>query len=405
MEKIRFGVNYIPSKNWLHSWINWDAESVRKDLTSVKNLGLDHIRLHLMWNYFQIDATVMSPDCMEHLNELCDICEELGLDYCVTLFNGFVSGQYFYPAWMQNYTGAFGKGMFHNEKVMQAQEFYIKSIAKIVADKPHFLGFDLGNELPIIIVQDHTVTRAQCDAWAKRMLSLCEELAPGKLHNNGVDGMPWFDNWGFSMENLANEGAVTVLHCYIRFVQGLKRFGRLSDECINLAPFMMEIAKAFANDNSRSIWIQEFGTAEDFFDDEIVEFISKSMYAMYAEDHLWGITWWSSHNVDKQFSNFDKLEYSLGLFDNDNNITPSGELYKKLMEEYKNGDFKAPKRTKAIIFDPYDENGKATIDNTWKYGKRYAELAKSGEYVALVLPHKANDTEYLKSRGIEEIIE
>ncbi len=405
MKKIRFGVNYIPSKNWLHSWVNWDAQSVKKDLVSVKNLGLDHIRVQLIWSYFQIDAAIMSPACMEHLNEFCDICERLELDYCITLFNGFVSGQYFYPAWMQNCTSAIGKGMFHNEKVMQAQEFYIKSIAKIVADKPHFLGFDLGNELPIIIVQDHTVTREQCDNWATKMLSLCEEVAPGKLHNNGVDGMPWFGNWGFSMENLANEGAITPLHCYVKFVQGLSRFGRLSDECIHLAPFMMEIAKAFSNDSDRLYWIQEFGTAEDFFDDEIVEFITESMYAMYAEDHLWGITWWCSHNVDKQFSCFDNLEYSLGLFDNDNNITPSGVLYKKLMDEYKNGEFKAPKRTKAIIFNPYDENGNITVENTWKYGQRYAQLVKSGEYVALVLPERANDAEYLKSRGIEQIIQ
>ena len=41
MKNIRFGVNYIPSKNWLHSWINWDAKSVEEDLISIKKLGID----------------------------------------------------------------------------------------------------------------------------------------------------------------------------------------------------------------------------------------------------------------------------------------------------------------------------------------------------------------------------
>ena len=405
MKKIRFGVNYIPSKNWLHNWINWDAESAEKDLVSIKSLGIDHIRAHLMWNYFQIDAMVMSSACLEHLNEFCDICERLELDYCITLFNGFVSGQYFYPAWLQYYTGASGKGMFHNERVMKAQEFYIRSIANVIGNRPHFLGFDLGNELPLIAVSDNTVTQKQCDEWNCRMLSVCEEVMPGKLHNNGADGMPWFAGWGFSMGNLANSGAITVLHCYARFTQALDRFGRNCVESTHLADFMMQIAKAFSCDLNRKIWIQEFGTADSSFDDEMQNFIIKSMHSMYNEENLWGITWWCSHNVSSEFKCFDELEYKLGLFDNDNKITPSGELFKKLIDDYKNSEHKIPKRKKAIIFNPYDENGNITIENTWKYGQRYSEMIRKGEYVALVLPEKAADSVYLKQRGIEEIIE
>ena len=176
MKKIRFGVNYIPSKNWLHNWINWDAKSVEEDITEIKKIGIDHIRAHLMWHYFQIDPNVMSPSCMEHLREFCDICDRLEMDYCLTLFNGFVSGQFFYPAWMKNYTGAFGEGMFNNPDIISAQKFYIRNIAKVVENRPHFIGFDLGNELPIIIdTDDKTVPRknatngtALCLTCAKR---------------------------------------------------------------------------------------------------------------------------------------------------------------------------------------------------------------------------------------------
>lgn len=405
MRNLRFGVNYIPSKNWLHNWINWDAASVERDLIAIKKFGLDHIRAHLIWPYFQIDPAVMSQSCINNFKEFCDICEKLELDYCITLFNGFVSGQFFYPAWMQNYTECFGKGMFHNEDVIEAQEFYIKSIAKAVGNRPHFLGFDLGNELPIIISRDDTVTQKQCDEWNCRMLALCEEVAPGKFHNNGVDGMPWFDNWGFSMETLANTGAITPLHCYARFTEGLERFGRMSEECIHIAPLMTEIAKAFCNDNDRLYWIQEFGTADSIFDQEMVNFVTESMHAIYTSKNLWGITWWCSHNVSKKFKCYDDLEYNLGIFDSDNNITPAGKLYKKMIDEYKNNNFRIPKRKKALIFNPYDKNGNITIENTWKYGHRYAELVRNGIYPAFVLPEKAKDLEYLKSRGIEEIIE
>ena len=55
MDKIRFGANYIPSKNWLHSWINWDEKSVEEDLLACKEIGIDHIRAHVIWPYFQLD--------------------------------------------------------------------------------------------------------------------------------------------------------------------------------------------------------------------------------------------------------------------------------------------------------------------------------------------------------------
>lgn len=27
---MRFGANYIPSKNWLYSWLDFDEESIKK---------------------------------------------------------------------------------------------------------------------------------------------------------------------------------------------------------------------------------------------------------------------------------------------------------------------------------------------------------------------------------------
>lgn len=43
---MRFGVNYIPSKNWLYSWIDFDEAAIKEDLKAIKALGFDHIRAH-----------------------------------------------------------------------------------------------------------------------------------------------------------------------------------------------------------------------------------------------------------------------------------------------------------------------------------------------------------------------
>lgn len=53
MERHRFGVNYTPSRNWWFCWNDWDASSIARDLDVVAALGADHLRILLVWPYFQ----------------------------------------------------------------------------------------------------------------------------------------------------------------------------------------------------------------------------------------------------------------------------------------------------------------------------------------------------------------
>lgn len=404
MSNIRFGANFIPSKNWLHSWINWDSAAIEEDLIAVKELGADHIRAHLIWPYFQVDPTAMSPGAMKNLEKFMDICDKVGMDCFITLFNGWMSGAFFFPAWQQKLTGKFGEGIFNNPKMLKAEEFYIRRIAEVVVGHKCFMGFDLGNELTVVINIDKTVSVSECDAWHKYMLGICEELAPGKLHNNGVDHLPWFYGTGFSRETLVNCAEITPMHTYSLFTGAIERFGKMSTESIHLAPFMTEMAKAFSDDIKHPYWIQEFGTAARGFDDEAEEFVVRSIEAMYTSDNLWGITWWCTHNLPTEYTMFDDLEYELGLLDGNNKPTRAGNVFKRLADKQKENGVTAKERKCAFIMKPYDDNGNITPDVIWENGKRYARLVEQGTYPAIILPEKANDSQYLKARGIEKII-
>ena len=404
MNNIRFGVNFIPSKNWLHSWVNWDSKAIEEDLIATKELGADHIRAHLLWSYFQIDPYVMSPVCMKNLEDFRRICEKVNIDFCLSLFTGFMSGLFFLPAWNRKLSGAYLEGIFHNPEMIKAEEYYVRQIAKVVADSPNFIGFDLGNELSCIVNNDKTTTISQCDEWNNRMMALCEELAPGKLHNNGVDHKPWFMGRGFSRETLANTGAITPVHCYSVFTGALRRFGRMSEESVHLAPFMIEMAKAFSNNPDRKYWVQEFGTASDVYDDEMNEFVIKSIEAMYTSENLWGISWWCTHNIARNYSSFDDIEYELGLLDINNKPMPAGRMFKEVVAKYKSGNIVAPKRDTAFNMQPLDKDGNLTSDIIWEAGKRYGDCIREGIYPAIILPGYENDMEYLKKRGIKKII-
>ena len=403
MQKIRFGANYIPSKNWLHNWVDFDAASVEEALYAAKELGIDHIRAHIMWHYFQIDPTKMSSVCIKNLEHFVRICEKVDMDYHLSLFTGFMSGLFFYPAWIKKHSGKF-EGVFTNPESIVAEKYFIREIAKIVGDSPNFLGFDLGNELSCIALQDNSIERrGSCDKWNREMLSLCEELVPNKLHTNGVDHMPWFDNIGFSCRELANTGAMTSLHCYSVFTGALERFGRMSTESIHLAPFMQELADAYCESNNRLYCVQEFGTASDVWDDEMVEFVKASIEAMYTQNNLWGITWWCTHNISREFSAFDKIEYELGLLDINNKPTKAGLLFAEIVKKYRENPVAPPVRNSAFVLKENIE-GVRGADTRWENGHKYAEYVRQGIYPKIILPEKANDSEYLRSRGIEKIL-
>lgn len=60
---MRFGVNYIPSKKWLYSWIDFDKSAILEDLKTIKSLGFDHIRARVLWSYFQPNENKVSEYC------------------------------------------------------------------------------------------------------------------------------------------------------------------------------------------------------------------------------------------------------------------------------------------------------------------------------------------------------
>src|SRR5579864_5974678 len=106
----RFGVNYTPSRNWWFCWNDWDAAPIQRDLDAIAALGADHLRIMLIWPYFQPNPKWVSPLHLERLDQLLTLMEERHLDAVVTVFTGQLSGWYFLPPF--NKAGA---GFFSDE--------------------------------------------------------------------------------------------------------------------------------------------------------------------------------------------------------------------------------------------------------------------------------------------------
>ena len=92
LQRHRFGVNYTPSHNWWFCWNDWDADPIKRDLDAIAALGADHMRLMLVWPFFQPNPKWVSPAHLARLDQLLTLMGERKLDALVTVFTGQLSG-------------------------------------------------------------------------------------------------------------------------------------------------------------------------------------------------------------------------------------------------------------------------------------------------------------------------
>jgi hypothetical protein len=103
----RFGVNYTPSHNWWFCWNDWNPDPIRHDLDAIAALGADHLRILLIWPFFQPNPKWVSPAHLERLDQLVTLMGQRHLDALVTVFTGQLSGWYFLPPFNRLSNGFF----------------------------------------------------------------------------------------------------------------------------------------------------------------------------------------------------------------------------------------------------------------------------------------------------------
>ncbi|MFD8028849.1 cellulase family glycosylhydrolase [Streptomyces sp. NPDC059717] len=391
----RFGVNYVPSRGWWYSWLDWEPSAVRADLRAVAALGMDHIRAHCLWPVFQPNPGHISPTALTRLTSLLDLADDSGLDVSVTVLNGWLSGFYFRPAWQHE-----GVNLFADPHAVAAQLDLLTALAERVASHPRFLGFDIANEPNVLGHHPgNGISTEQGDAWTRRLLRHCDQVAPGRMHVAGFDHEPWLtDSAPFSREVLAGTGSATPLHAWIEFTGVLGRYGYPSTAAHHLGEYLLELAKAFQPNADRPVWLQEFGVAPQWIPAAgIADFTEAFAAAALSVNRLWGITWWASHDIDRRLTGFADLEYDLGLLTVDNRIKPAGRRLATLIAGLRDKPPAPAVRTTALLLDD-----RRAPD--WTFAERFFSLVDKGVRPAIVRSDRHGDPVRAAERGITEIL-
>ena len=328
----RFGVNYTRSHNWYFCWNDWNADPIRRDLDAIAALGADHLRIMLIWPFFQPNPKWVSTAHLERLDQLLTLMGERQLDALVTAFTGQLSGWFFLPSFNR-----LSEGFYTDPKMWAAEELYIRQLARIMKPHSNVIGFDFGNEI-------NTCWSAPLeagDAWMKKMFALMNELLPDRLHVNGVDNKPWFEPDTFSAQALA-AARFPVMHCYPFWTGATKYGGAMDPPSVKLLAGMAALIRSYAGSNDKPVFAGEFNRCiEELPEKGQAEWLDKAVHAAIEQGVIW-FSYWDSHDVDRKFE-FNSLEYSLGLLTNDGRVKEQGRVFQRLAEAYRGKPVVFPK--------------------------------------------------------------
>ncbi len=405
---LRFGANYTPSRDWMHSWLDFTPDDVRRDFAALAELGLDHVRVFPLWTVLQPNRTFIRSKALDDVRAVVDIAAEFGMDASVDVIQGHLSSFDFIPSWLFTWHDS---NMFTDPRALDGQVQLVDRLARTLRDAPNFLGLTLGNEVNQFSAHTHPspwpVTPDEAGGWISTLLAAAEHAAPGLPHvHSEYDAVWYMDDHGFTPAHASRLGAMTTIHSWI-FNGTAQRYGGRSVASDRHAEYLIELSRAFADDAARPIWLQEVGAPSNCLaDDEMPGFLEATVRSAARTENLWGITWWCSHDVSRELGDFPDLEYSLGLIDQSGAPKALGRRLAELIPELRARSTPPPRDTAIVV--EVDEReipvSRAALSPGGAVFQAWVDACAQGLDPALVTSTDARDDAALAARGIRNLI-
>ncbi|KQV02530.1 glycosyl hydrolase [Microbacterium sp. Root322] len=405
---LRFGANYTPRSQWMHAWMSLDLDEVRRDFAALADLGLDHLRIFPLWTVLQPNRTLIRDEAVDDVRAVVDVAAEFGLDASVDVIQGHLSSFDFIPSWLFTWHD---KNMFTHPDALSGQAELVTRLGERLGGASNFLGFTLGNETNQFSAQTHPspwpVTEAEAANWITTLLDAAHAAAPAQQHVHSEYDAAWYmDGHGFTPALASRLGDITTVHSWI-FNGTAQRYGGRSVASDRHAEYMIELARGFATDPAKPIWLQEVGAPSNCLTPaQTPDFLEATLRSVARTENLWGVTWWCSHDVSRSLADFPELEYTLGLVDQNGEAKPIGRRFAELIPELRERR-PAPARPVGIVVEA-DENDTPVSRGAMSPGgtifQAWVDACEAGADPAIVTSSDAARPEVLAARGITELI-
>ena len=261
------GVNYWPRRKAMYWWSDFDAGEVREEFSVIKEIGMNVVRLFLLWDDFQPEPNSVAKDKIDNLVKVAGIAAENGLGLDITFFTGHMSGPTWSPRWLLGgdlppkahdwirdivsegkKTDKGYRNMFHDEMALNATRLLLKTVVTTLKDHPAVWMWNLGNEPDLFAWPNSSDEGA---AWVKEMVGLIKSIDPKHPVTIGLHGDGLHRDNGLRIDKVYANTDVAVMHSYPMYTPWARQ--PLDPDFV---PFTCALTAALAG---KPVLMEEFG--------------------------------------------------------------------------------------------------------------------------------------------------
>lgn len=288
------GVNYMPTTHGAYMWQEWDGEEAReveRDLTHLKEIGIDSVRVPLFWDYFSPQRGSVNPEALQRLDDFLDIAERVGIYVAPVLVVGQMSGTLYGPDWVQRENGVnMGTPLdvdLYSEDMLSAQEEYVGAIAARFKDHHAISMWVLGNEQEAYQLPP---SPEKGEEWTRRLTSAVRRSDPNHLVVHGLDNPCMLKEVNFHQREYGDMLDALTTHFYTIYDENT-----MLDDAWAPATrhkYLAAFSIAMASKGDAPVHLEEFGTTLATTDERFQAVLYRQTVAsalMYGAASAW--TW------------------------------------------------------------------------------------------------------------------
>src|SRR5215204_4125585 len=359
------GVNYWPCKKAMYWWSNFDEGEVREEFAIIKEIGLNVVRLFLLWDDFQPDPNSVAKDKLDNLVKVADIAAEYGLGLDVTFFTGHMSGPNWSPRWLlggplppsehqhwlrdvvsagervdQGY-----RNMFHDEIALNATRLLLKTVVSTLKDHPAIWMWNLGNEPDLFAWPNSSDEGA---AWVKEMVGLIKSIDAKRPVTIGLHGDGLHRDNGLRIDKIYAQTDIAVMHSYPMYTPWARQpldpdfvpFTCALTSALSGKPVLMEEfggCTALPGEETHVMkWIETNGRNHEQFmasEEDFAEFLSLTIPKLQDSGATGAMLWCYADYVPELWDlppcNNSQHERFFGLVRGDGSLKPHAKVIQK----------------------------------------------------------------------------
>ncbi len=235
MEDGRFltGVNYWPRRKAMYWWSDFDGSEVADEFGLIASLGMDVVRIFLLWDDWQEKSDTVSTARLHDLETVCDVAAACGLGLDVTFFTGHMSGPNWAPAWLLDDASPYPspqvrqvvsggrvvdssyRNMFHDPQTLAAERLLLETVVGAFRDHEAIWMWNLGNEPDLFAYPNDAYAGAR---WASEMTALIRSIDPSHPVTTGLHVDSLLGDNGLRVDQVFATADIAVMHGYPMYI-------------------------------------------------------------------------------------------------------------------------------------------------------------------------------------------